>query len=166
LAVDGSSWDVQDADAEAKLDPDALDALWSVLEAAPASARGRSLMRPTGSGRWSRSSFGSDWKTAAPKLIVELTQDELATILSGSMDRAVYTRCQRAVAAGVAPPVSFSDPRRFAAVLDAGTAWREGWRRFCVGSGSGCVGRGGCVGSADQTDERRDLSAGRRHHRR
>jgi nitric oxide reductase NorQ protein len=107
LSVDGASWHVDEADAVAKLDADARAALAVVLDRIPAH-RDRSLIRRSGTSRWHVSS--GDWKTTAPRLIVELTQDELRTILSGVMDRAVYTRIQRAVAAGVGAPASFTDP--------------------------------------------------------
>jgi len=107
LSVTGASWDV--ADGYSTLSADGIDALRDVLDSArPAAVLASTLMRNAGGGRWRHSS--ADWKSSTPRLIVELTADELATVLGGSMDRAVYTRIQRAVTAGVPAPGSFTDP--------------------------------------------------------
>lgn len=105
LSVDGGSWHVDDH--SGALDADAQAALDDVLARRPGS-RDRSLVRTVGGARWSLVSV--DHMTARPRLIVELTADELDNIYAGGMDRAVYTRITRALTARVAEPESFTDP--------------------------------------------------------
>ena len=77
LAIDGGSWDVESG--AAALSADARAALLDVLDSSRRRGRGTSVMRPTRGGRWNQST-NEDRKTDNPRLIVELTQDELRTI--------------------------------------------------------------------------------------